>query len=578
MAFPIFLLAEVASAGSLSSIAPIVWVGYLVLTVWALVLTRRRRPDALTLTLGAIGNFTALSVLEAISGREITALDFTAVFGLVMILSVLVGVLATARNYVWAVFTASFVAGWSLLMGYLQGDGTETTAIRGVIALVGVVFATVLLSKLLDLLGRAIALYNRSSRLHKAIARCSEALLVGSDAHALEQAVRALLEATEADYAYVDRTIEVDGEPGWQIVAEAGKQDVRYDEWLIGKYSAVPTAAAALLAGKTAIVHTRNLSGAERRTYQEAGIRSEVVVPIMMDGELRGSLGFADYREERDWGDDDIQTLWRASDMIAAYWRQQEYAESLKAASEAKDRLLASVSHEIRTPLAAIVGLSEEIASGAGGFTEGELKELNHIIATQSRELAELVEDLLVASRADAGSLSVSREAVDLVQQIDRVLEGVSQAIPNDKRILVKGGGIQAWGDPLRVRQVVRNLVTNALKYGGDEIVLSMESSGDRARLVVFDDGRGVPPDEADQIFDRYYRSAQSPTQAGSVGIGLSVARQLAELMGGTLEYVSTDGWHRFELSLPAVEVQAPETSDRDAVAPTELTLGGNRS
>jgi signal transduction histidine kinase len=555
MAFPIFLLAEVASAGALSSVAPMVWVSYLVLTVWALVLTRRRRPDALALTLGAIGNFTALSVLEAISGREITALDFTAVFGLVMILSVLVGVLATERNYVWAVVTASFVAGWSLFMGYLHGDGIETTAIRGVVALVGVVFATVLLSKLLDLLGRAIALYNRSSRLHNAIARCSEALLVGSDTHALERAVGALLEATEADYAYVDRTIEIDGEPGWQIVAEAGKQDIRYDGWLTGKYSAVPTAATALFGGKTAIVHTRNLSGDERRTYQEAGIRSEVVVPIMMDGELRGSLGFADYREERDWGHDEIQTLWRASDMIAAYWRQQRYAESLKAASEAKDRLLASVSHEIRTPLAAIVGLSEEIASGAGGLSEDELKELNHIIAVQSRELAELVEDLLVASRADAGSLAVNREAVDLAQQIDRVLEGVSQAMPSEKRILVKGGGIQAWGDPLRVRQVVRNLITNALKYGGDEIVLSIEASGARARLVVSDDGSGVPSDEADRIFDRYYRSAQSPTQAGSVGIGLSVARQLAELMGGVLEYVADDEGHRFELSLPAVEV-----------------------
>ncbi|HIE22353.1 MAG TPA: hypothetical protein EYP73_07135 [Acidimicrobiia bacterium] len=241
MAFPIFLLAEVASAGALSSVAPMVWVSYLVLTVWALVLTRRRRPDALALTLGAIGNFTALSVLEAISGREITALDFTAVFGLVMILSVLVGVLATERNYVWAVVTASFVAGWSLFMGYLHGDGIETTAIRGVIALVGVVFATVLLSKLLDLLGRAIALYNRSSRLHNAIARCSEALLVETDASAIDEAISSLLEATQADYAYVDRTVEIDGRLCWEIIAEAARGGFDSGSWMTGRYSDIPT-------------------------------------------------------------------------------------------------------------------------------------------------------------------------------------------------------------------------------------------------------------------------------------------------------------------------------------------------
>ena len=561
MAFPIFLLAEVASAGALSSVAPMVWVSYLVLTVWALVLTRRRRPDALALTLGAIGNFTALSVLEAISGREITALDFTAVFGLVMILSVLVGVLATERNYVWAVVTASFVAGWSLFMGYLHGDGIETTAIRGVIALVGVVFATVLLSKLLDLLGRAIALYNRSSRLHNAIARCSEALLVETDASAIDEAISSLLEATQADYAYVDRTVEIDGRLCWEIIAEAARGGFDSGSWMTGRYSDIPTLYDKLIAGEAFVIRTEELEGGERDLYEKDGIRSEAAVPIMIDGDLKGSIGFIHYIEEREWGHDEIQTLWRASDMIAAYWRQQRYAESLKAASEAKDRLLAAVSHEIRTPLAAIVGLSEEIASGAGGLSEDELKELNHIIAVQSRELAELVEDLLVASRADAGSLAVSREAVDLAQQIDRVLEGVSEAMPSEKRILVKGGGIQAWGDPLRVRQVVRNLITNAVKYGGEEIVVSVETSGTVAQVRVADNGDGIPSEESDLIFERYYRGSRSSARVGSMGIGLSLARQLAELMGGSVDYLPGSGWHSFVLSLPVADSQ-PSPSD----------------
>jgi signal transduction histidine kinase len=239
--------------------------------------------------------------------------------------------------------------------------------------------------------------------------------------------------------------------------------------------------------------------------------------------------------------------------MIGAYWRRQEDAAKLRESNEAKDRLLASVSHEIRTPLAAVVGLSEEIAAGGEGLGREELLELNGIIATQSRELAELVEDLLVASRADSGDLSVRREPVDLVLQVESVMNGVSGFRSGQKSVVLEEGEAEAWGDPLRVRQVVRNLITNAIKYGGDEIVVSVENSGETARVRVADNGEGIPPEEAELIFERYYRSSHAPSPAGSMGIGLSLARRLAELMGGTVEYVPDNGWHSFVLSLPAI-------------------------
>jgi two-component system sensor histidine kinase MprB len=88
--------------------------------------------------------------------------------------------------------------------------------------------------------------------------------------------------------------------------------------------------------------------------------------------------------------------------------------------------------------------------------------------------------------------------------------------------------------------------------------------------VTVSDNGRGVPENEARLIFERYYRSAQSPTQPGSVGIGLAVSRQLAEMMGGTLEYVSGEPAHRFELSLP-LAVEAP-ADDSDEAPPLVVT------
>jgi signal transduction histidine kinase len=237
--------------------------------------------------------------------------------------------------------------------------------------------------------------------------------------------------------------------------------------------------------------------------------------------------------------------------MIGAYWRRQDDQEQLKASNESKDRLLASVSHEIRTPLTAIVGLSEEIASNGTSLGNDELEELNSIIAVQSRELAELVEDLLVASRAEFGNLSIKPGLINLRDEVDSVLRGVTESHPTHKVIAAAGSGVQAWADPLRCRQIIRNLLTNAIRYGGDRIAVMVQENGEAAQILVADDGKGVGPAETELIFERYYRSQQSPTQPGSVGIGLAVSRQLAEMMGGTLRYVGSLDESRFELSLP---------------------------
>jgi signal transduction histidine kinase len=312
----------------------------------------------------------------------------------------------------------------------------------------------------------------------------------------------------------------------------------------------IPNIYDAMLAGRAFVVHTKQLSEPVRSLYEEDGIQSEVNVPIFVGDEFRGSVGFIQYREDRRWSDAEIQTLWRASHMIGAYWGRLDDAAQLRASNESKDRLLASVSHEIRTPLTAIVGLSEEIASSSGLGAE-ELDELNSIIAVQSRELAELVDDLLVASRADFGNLSIKPESVDLRDQVDMVVQGLRESHRSSKVLVVEGEGVLAWADSLRVRQILRNLLTNAIKYGGDRVTASVVRMAGMGCIVVRDDGLGVAPEEAPLIFERYYRSAQSPTQPGSVGIGLSVSRQLAEMMGGTLEYVSGDAGPRFQLCLP---------------------------
>jgi len=107
-----------------------------------------------------------------------------------------------------------------------------------------------------------------------------------------------------------------------------------------------------------------------------------------------------------------------------------------------------------------------------------------------------------------------------------------------------------ALADPIRFRQIVRNLVTNAIRYGGDEIQISMSRKGDRVAVCVADDGPGVPEEDRERIFEAYHRAHSSAGQPGSVGLGLTVSRTLAELMGGSLSY-SKNGLSTFVLDLP---------------------------
>jgi signal transduction histidine kinase len=360
------------------------------------------------------------------------------------------------------------------------------------------------------------------------------------------------MEATDADYSYVARTIHVDGAPHWEIIADARRNsNVRMGGWKSGEYDPTSAIYKAQSEGRAITVHTARLKGEERAMYERDGIVSEVSVPIFVAGTFRGSIGFIATLEDRVWSDQEVETLWRASHMIGAYWRRQDDQDELKASNESKDRLLASVSHEIRTPLTAIVGLAEEIASSRSMLAADELVELNGIIAVQSRELAELVEDLLVASRAEAGNLSIKPDMIDLRAEVESVVRGVRESHPSGKDLIVDGENVKAWADALRCRQIIRNLLTNAVKYGGQRIAVLVRSVGDQAQILVVDDGTGVPSEEQELIFERYYRGRQSPTQPGSVGIGLAVSRQLAELMAGNLRYVDAHGESRFELTLP---------------------------
>lgn len=246
--------------------------------------------------------------------------------------------------------------------------------------------------------------------------------------------------------------------------------------------------------------------------------------PMWEDGTVSGAIGVGNDVTERTRATEQLEQLVRS-----------------------KDQFVASVSHELRTPLTAVVGFAEELEHGLDRFDRSELESLVALIAQQSVEVADLVEDLLVASRSDVDAVSVSPEAVELWEQVELVLTASGM---NDN-VSTKGDPVKVYADPIRMRQVIRNLLSNARRYGGELVEVTSRIVGEMVVLQVRDDGEGIPVRDRAKIFDAYFRGSKGEGTGSSVGLGLTVSHQLAKLMDGDLDYHYEDGWSTFELSLP---------------------------
>ena len=229
--------------------------------------------------------------------------------------------------------------------------------------------------------------------------------------------------------------------------------------------------------------------------------------------------------------------------------------ERLEEQVKGKDQFIATVSHELRTPLTTVLGLSHELGERRRQFSDEEVDEIVSLIANESTELSHLIEDLLVGARADVSTLSLHPQIVDLQTELGVVVQGhAHQTTGGEIEIKMLTDKEKVWADPLRLRQIVRNLLTNATRYGGYNIWMEISEVDDQVVVTVFDDGAGVPPQRERVIFEAYESGHDGAARAepGSVGLGLAVSRRLAELMDGTLTYLRRDGCTGFALSLPA--------------------------
>ncbi len=252
----------------------------------------------------------------------------------------------------------------------------------------------------------------------------------------------------------------------------------------------------------------------------------------------------------------------------------REQLQNLRELTQAKDQFLASVGHELRTPLTSVLGFAELLREDTGALTEEERLVMITSVAEEATDLAAIVDDLLVAARSELDLLVVTEVPVSARAQIAQVLEMSGREASERIAVLGEpGNAYQALGDPARVRQIMRNMITNACRYGGDKVEIRLRSSARQVTVQVADNGEGVPQEDREQIFNPYYRAHSSASQPAALGIGLSVARQLARLMNGDLVYRRQGGWTVFELSLPRMAVPVDETTARVSSETPRVTV-----
>lgn len=211
--------------------------------------------------------------------------------------------------------------------------------------------------------------------------------------------------------------------------------------------------------------------------------------------------------------------------------------ETLRAAV-LKNDFVSMVSHELRTPLTSIYGFSSMLMQSWRDLPPEELDEFLSIITFQSQHLQDLVEDILTIPRLDAGRIRLHRETFDLAELTHEVANVIFPAAGSPQIAIEIPGGVNVFADVKRVGQILRNLLDNARKYGGDQVLVEGAMVGEDYMVIVSDNGPGVGPEEREVIFRHFEQLSKGDARSNQgIGLGLPIARQLARAMGGDLWY-----------------------------------------
>jgi two-component system phosphate regulon sensor histidine kinase PhoR len=233
-----------------------------------------------------------------------------------------------------------------------------------------------------------------------------------------------------------------------------------------------------------------------------------------------------------------VGVLWALAITKKGRDREREVIRLSEEAHSLKNDFVAMVSHELRTPLTSIAGFADTLVDGWEELPQEEVDEFLAIINRQAIYLGDLVEDVLVIPRLEADRLNFDTELFDLGDLIEDVAKMVFPNGGKKTSLVSLPDGVRVKADRRRVQQVIRNLMENARKYGGDQIMVEGFVMGDQYLVIISDNGPGVPDPDVQQVFEKFEQVSKGDARESTgIGLGLPIARRLARAMGGEVWY-----------------------------------------
>src|SRR5918912_875128 len=279
---------------------------------------------------------------------------------------------------------------------------------------------------------------------------------------------------------------------------------------------------------------------------RDSGMQTGVFLPLVVRGKPLGVVTLISTRSARRYGPDELAFVEDFATRIAHAVDAAQLYRQAQEANQAKADFLAVMSHELRTPLNAIVGFTELLSMGLPeAVPPGALAHVERIGAA-SVHLLQVIEEILVFSRLEAGRTEVLVERADvreIIRDAVALVEPLAAAKGLTLRVAEAPGEVELYTDPRKVRHVLVNLLANAIKFTERGMVtVSLHERADGVVLGVADTGIGIPREHLDRIFDPFWQGERLARRRGGTGLGLSIVRRLTELLGGTITVDSTLG------------------------------------
>jgi signal transduction histidine kinase/CheY-like chemotaxis protein len=302
------------------------------------------------------------------------------------------------------------------------------------------------------------------------------------------------------------------------------------------------------------------------------GARSMIVVPLSARGQTLGAMTFVTAEQARRYTQADRALASELADRAGVALDNARLYRELQESSRLKDEFLGTVSHELRTPLNAVLGWAQ-VLQRTGLDEPAQVARALDAIERNAKAQAQLVEDLLDTSRVVSGKVRVSFAPADAPEIVRTAVESfrpLARSRGIELTVAIGDGLAPILADAARLQQVIGNLMSNALKFTpmGGRVSVSVRRTGGTIEIAVADTGAGIAPEFLPFVFDRFRQGDSTTTRMhGGLGLGLSIARHLVELHGGTIR-AESDGDQKgstFTIVLPAnaaVERSTPPAAD----------------